>query len=395
LELFSEDMRRNPFPVYDRLRSSSPVLGDPAGDMWMILDYEGVKQALSDPETFSSRAAPPGGTPLDWLIFLDPPRHTKLRNLISRAFTPRVVANLEPRIRQLCCELLDHAMQTGEMDLAADFSVPLPMMAIAELLGIPPADRPQFRRWAEAVLGLSETVSGGPEDAARAGQAFAAAKSEAGAYLDGLLAERRIAPTEDLLSRLVAAEVDGERLTREEIIAFFLLLLLAGTETTTNLLNNAVLCFIEHPHELARLRAQPELLPSAIEEVLRYRSPLQVVFRQTRREVSLHGRTIAAGKLVLVVLGSANRDPKQFPDASHFDIAREPNAHLAFGHGIHFCIGAPLARLEARVALTELLDRMPDFALAGPWEPRRAFIVHGPSRLPIRFQANRGTGALV
>jgi cytochrome P450 len=392
IDLFSADVRRNPFALYDQLRRASPVFQDPRSGVWMVFDYAGVKQVLGNPEAFSSRAAPPGGAPLDWLIFFDPPQHTKLRAIIARAFTPRVVADLEPRIRELSRGLLARALRHDQMDLAADFSVPLPMMVIAEMLGVPPEDRPRFRRWGEAVLLLSDTVSGGPEEAANAGRVFAAAKAEAADYLTHLLEERRSAPKDDLLSRLVEAEVDGERLTREEILSFFLLLLVAGTETTTNLLNNAIVCFMENPGELARLRASPELLASAIEEVLRYRSPLQIVFRRTTRDVAIDGRAIPANKLVLVVLGSANRDPRQFPDADRFDISRDPNPHVAFGQGIHFCLGAPLARLEARVALPEFLDRVQDFALAGdgPWEPRAAFHVHGPSRLPLHVRAAAG-----
>jgi cytochrome P450 len=397
MDLFSADTRRNPFPVYDQLRSTSPVFQDPRSDLWMIFDYDGVKHALSDPETFSSRAAPPGGGPLDWLIFFDPPRHTKLRNIISRAFTPRAIANLEPRIREFTSDLLDRTVERGEMDLAADFAVPLPMMVIAEMLGIPAADRPRFRKWGDAVLGLSETVAGSPEKAALVVREFAMANAEASAYLTDKLAERRTTPKDDLLTRLVEAEVDGERLTGEEILAFFMLLLLAGTETTTNLLNNAILCFIDNPDELARLRSSPELMLSAIEEVLRYRSPLQFMFRQTRREVVMHGKTIPPGKLVLVGLGSANHDPRQFPDPARFDVAREPNPHLAFGHGIHFCLGAPLARLEARVALPAILERVHDFRHAGDgrWEPRQAFHIHGPARLPICFEPGRRAVALV
>jgi cytochrome P450 len=205
--------------------------------------------------------------------------------------------------------------------------------------------------------------------------------------LPELIAQVRLARPDALLTRLVEAEVDGERLTPEEVLGFVQLLLVGGQETTVNLINNAVLCFLEHPDQLARLRAAPQLLPSAIEEVLRYRSPLQWMPRATTRDVELHGRLIPAGKLVLPLMGSANRDPAQFPDASRFDIARDPNPHLAFGHGIHACLGAPLARLEARIALADFLERVTGFELAtdGPWEPRQALSVHGPSRLPIRL----------
>jgi cytochrome P450 len=390
MNFFSEDTRRNPFPVYDQMRSHSPVLHLPRLDLWMIFDYDGVKRALNDHVAFSSsmftakRANPP------WFIFFDAPQHTKLRALVMRAFTPRMVANLEPRIRDLSRELLDQRIEHGEMDLASDFSIPLPMLVIAEMLGVPTTDQPLFRRWSDVMLNLSFTVPGG-EGASQASQDYFAVKGEMGAYLAGLLAERRATPQDDLLTKLVQAEVDGQRLSDDEILGFFQLLLIAGTETTTNLLNNAILCLIENPDQLASLRAAPELLPSAIEEVLRYRSPVQWMFRATKQEVELRGQKIPAGKLVLPFIGSANRDPQQFPDPNSFDIARDLNPHIAFGHGIHFCLGAPLSRLEARIALPDLLDRLKGLELASPdpWEPRKALHVHGPSRLPIRFEPGK------
>jgi cytochrome P450 len=281
------------------------------------------------------------------------------------------------------------------MDLAADFAVPLPMLVIAEMLGIPAADRPQFQRWADAILAMSYTIGGSEEAARAASEGFAAVTAEMSGYLGELLGRRRVDPCDDLLTRLAAAEVDGERLTPEDVLGFFQLLLLAGSETTTNLINNAVLCLLEHPDQLARVRAAPDLLPSAIEEVLRYRSPLQWMYRLTRRNVEVHDRMIPAGKLALAVIGSANRDPRVFPHAARFDITRNPNPHVAFGHGVHFCLGAPLARLEARVALSELLGKVRGLTLAGdgPWEPRRGLHVHGPARLPVHFEPARHTGA--
>jgi cytochrome P450 len=394
MNFFSEDMRRNPFPVYDQMRSHSPVLHVPQLDLWMLFDYDGVKRALNDHVAFSSsmftakRANPP------WFIFFDAPQHTKLRALVMRAFTPRVVANLEPRIRDLSRELLDQRIEHGEMDLASDFSIPLPMLVIAEMLGVPTADQPHFRRWGDVMLNLSFTVPGGQE-ATQASQEYFAVKAEMAIYLARLLAERRTAPRDDLLTKLVEAEVDGQRLTDDEILGFFQLLLIAGTETTTNLLNNAILCLLEHPDQLARLRSSPDLIPSAIEEALRYRSPVQWMFRATKQEIEVRGQKIPAGKLVLPIIGSANRDPRQFPDPNHFDIARDPNSHIAFGHGIHFCLGAPLSRLEARVALPDLLSRLRGLALASgdPWEPRKALHVHGPSQLPIRFEPGKRAAA--
>jgi cytochrome P450 len=396
MDLFSDGRRRDPYPAYDRMRDGAPVFHLGPFDLWMIFDFEGVKRALADHDAFSSDLShvPGHGNPGEWFLFFDPPRHTKLRALISRAFTPRVVANLEPRIRELSRRLLDGAIERGEMDLAADFSVPLPMLVIAEMLGVPPEDWPRYRGWSDVILKLANTFTK-DEEAARAVAEYRAVTEEMRAFLPDLIAQRRASHREDLLTRLVEAEVDGERLTPEEVLGFVQLLLVGGQETTANLINNAVLCFLEHPDQLARLRAEPGLLPSAIEEVLRYRSPVQWMPRATRRDVSVHGQVIPSGKLVLPMIGSANRDPRQFPDPGRFDIARDPNPHIAFGHGIHSCLGAPLARLEARIALADFLERVRGFALAGdgPWEPRKALHVHGPSRLPIRFTPARRAAA--
>jgi len=386
LHLFSDEVRRDPFPLYDQIRSASPVLHVPEIDTWMILGYAGVKQALADHVAFSNNLAVASRGNSDWLVFYDPPRHTRLRNIIARAFTPGAIAGLEPRIRALSRELLDAQVERGAMDLAGDYAVPLPMRVISELTGIPPADWQRFKRWADAILKLSYDLTGG--DAANKGIAeYAAATAEMAVYLPELVEQRRKSPQNDLLTRLIAAEVDGERLTPEELLGFVQLLIVAGQETTANLINGAILSLLESPDQLARLREHMELLLLAIEEALRYRSPIQWMFRATTHDVSLHGQVIPAGKLVLAVIGAANRDPRQFPNANRFDIARDPNPHIAFGHGIHFCLGAPLARLEARIALTDLLERLPNLELASrePWEPRKALHVYGPSRLPIRF----------
>lgn len=386
---FSESVRRNPFPFYDQYRAVSPVLYLEPFDFWLIFDYDGVKRTLEDHATFSSAAVAPGSTgkPLDWLIFKDPPRHARLRALVACAFAPRIVANLEPRIRQISRELLDENIECGEMDLAAKYSVPLPLLVIAELLGIPSSDRPKFKRWSDAILNLAETLTG-DEATTRAVQEYSIASAEMDAYLKELLKNSQQSPHEELLWKLAHVEIDGERLTHAEILGFFQLLLLAGSETTINLINNAILCLLENPKQLNSLLENRELLPATIEEVLRYRSPLQAVFRQTKRDVELHGQIIPAGKLVMPLIGSANRDPRYFDNADRFQISRTPNPHLAFGHGVHFCLGASLSRLEATIALTDILTRMTDIELAGdePWEPRRAFHVHGPTRLPIRFK---------
>ena len=387
MEFLSADVRRDPFPLYDRLRDDSPVLHDPRTDVWMLFDYESARRAMHDHDAFSSEPLTVGRPRPEWFVFFDPPHHTRMRALVSRAFTPRAVAALEPRIRWLSRALLDRSIERGEMDLAADFSIPLPTLVIAEMLGVPVADRPRFKRWSDAMLRLGHTLFANPE-AEQASREYRAISGEMQDYVSRLIGDRRAVPQDDLLTRLVRAEVEGERLTEREILGFVQLLLVTGQETTTNLVNNAVLCLAENPDQLARLRAEPALLPAAVEEVLRYRSPVQWMFRFARREVQLHGQAVPAGAMVLPMIGAANRDPRAFADPARFDVARDPNPHLAFGHGLHFCIGAPLARLEARIALAGLLERLQGLELAepGPWEPRAALHVHGPARLPIRFE---------
>jgi cytochrome P450 len=385
MDFFTDEMRRDPFSAYARMRAVSPVFRcPPPFDAWMVFDYAGVKRALSDHEAFSSRVP----APRNWFIFSDPPGHTKLRGLIAKAFTPRVIAELEGRVRELSCELLDRVIGRGEMDLAADYAVPLPMRVIAGMIGIPAGDWARFKGWSDKILRLSYTRSGGDE-AEQAFSDFVAVTGEMSEYLAQMTARLRAAPADDLLSRLIAAEVDGQRLTHEEILGFFQLLIVGGQETTTNLIDNAILCLLENPERLALLRGRMELLPSAIEEVLRYRSPFQWIMRTPREPIELGGQTLRPGELVLAMIGSANRDEAVFVDPDRFDITRDPNPHLAFGHGIHFCMGAALSRLEARVALGDLLGRLDGLELLEPgrWEPRRALHVHGPSRLPVRFAA--------
>lgn len=387
MDLFSDDIRRNPYPLYQQVRENSPVLQvPPPFDAWLIFDYEGVKRALSEPETFSS-AVP---APRNWFTFSDPPRHTKLRGLIMRAFTPRVVANLEPRIRDLSRRLLDGVVGRGEMDLATEYAVPLPMKVIAGMIGIPDEDWPRFRAWSDAILKISYGRSGG-SDAAQGLAQFQSATAEMSPYLADMVARRRAAPADDLITRLIEAEVDGERLNHEELLGFFQLLLVGGQETTANLINNAVLCLTENRDALERLRADPALIPPAIEEVLRYRAPVQWLMRTPTRDVEMDGQLIPAGALVLAMIGSANHDRTIFREPDRFDIDRQPNPHLAFGYGIHFCLGAALSRMEARIALTDLLQRLPrlERSDSDPWEPRKALHVHGPARLPVRFERTR------
>jgi len=361
----------------------------PPFDAWVISRYDDVKRALNNHETFSSRVpAPP------WFIFFDPPVHTKLRALISRAFTPRMISGLEPRVRRLSRELLAKTEGRTEIDLAAEYSVPLAMQIIGGMIGIPAEDWARFRQWSDTILTISYSRSGG-EEAERSLSNFRAVTAEMNDYLGGMIAARHSRPEDDLLTALITAEVDGERLSQQEILGFFQLLIVAGQETTANLIANAMLCLMEHPEQLARLRATPELLPSAIEEVLRYRSPFQWLMRTPRRDIELHGQTIPVGKLLLCIVGAANRDERQFADAHVFDIGRDPNPHIAFGHGIHFCLGAALSRLEAKIALEDLLAYFGHFEPVDdrPWPPRQALNVHGPASLPIRFGKMAGSNA--
>ncbi|HEY6445765.1 MAG TPA: cytochrome P450 [Acidobacteriaceae bacterium] len=386
IDLASPDLRRNPFPVYSHLRDAAPVLHDPQSDAWLLFDYANVREALSDHRRFSSDMANAGRGNPEWIIFMDPLRQAKLRALISRAFGPSAIAELEPHISALAGQLLDQALGNGAMNLVAAYATPLPMMVIAELIGIPAAEWAKFRKWSDGILRLSHTLSAGP-GAQQAIAEYTAVKAELSAYVIARVESRRLQSANDLLTRLVEAEIDGERLTDSEIIGFIELLIVAGQETTSNLISNAVICLAEFPDQRQALEQQPDLWPSALEEVLRYRSPVQWVFRATTVDVEMHGQTIPAGTLVLPVIGSANRDARIFPDAERFDIARAPNPHIAFGHGVHFCLGAALARLEARIALPLLLERLPGIRLAGhcTWAPRDALHVHGPSSLPVVF----------
>jgi cytochrome P450 len=340
LDLSSPDFRRNPFPTYDQARVAVPVVRDARTGFWLLFDYASVRQALTDHESFSSGMAAAGRTNPEWMIFLDLPRHGKLRGLISKAFTPKAVADLEIRIRELSRRLLDGVMKKGGMDVVGDYATPLPMMVVREMIGIPAADWALFHGWSDAILRLSRTLVTADGGAVAA---YASVKREMAPYLEAVIARRRVQAQDDLLTRLIHADFEGERLTEQEIAGFIELLIVAGQETTSNLIANAILSFAEHPDQRAQLENAQELTPSAIEEVLRYRSPVQWLFRTTVRDVNLHGQTIPAASVVIPLIGAANRDPHVFAEPSRFVIERSPNPHLAFGHGGHFCIGASLA----------------------------------------------------
>ncbi len=379
----------DPFPWYARMREASPVLHDADTRSWHVFGYDDVRRVLSDHERFSSNFSLAQGqaagddAPLgSSLIATDPPRHRQLRNLVNQAFTPRAVDRLGPRISEIVDELLEPVAASGEMDVVADLAYPLPVIVIAEMLGIPATDREKFKHWSDQVVATSIDT-----DEPELGEAH----YEMGAYFYGLLEERRAEPRDDLISGLVAAEIDGQRLSEVELIGFCMLLLVAGNETTTNLIANTVICLDEHPEAARELIGDRAPLPGAIDESLRYRSPVQSMFRVAREECELGGARIPARARVVAWIGSANRDPAQFPDADRFDIRRSPNRHLAFGHGIHFCLGAPLARLEAAVALSAMLERLGYLSVdrARRLSPLASTIVYGVRSLPVRFQPAR------
>jgi cytochrome P450 len=335
---------------FEEMRVHSPVFQDERMHLWQVFRYEDVLAVLTDYTRFSSQAYDfTGGFLSNTLIAKDPPDHRKLRNLVNQAFTPRAVARLSDRITQITQELLDQVRLQGKMDIVSDIAFPLPAKVIAELLGVPPDDWNIFQRWARVD---SSDPATSRQESGRSMQ------NEMYNYFSALLEERRRAPREDLLSSLSVAEVDGERLSEPELLSFCTLLLAAGQETTKNLIANAIVCLTDHPEALQRLTREPALMPTAIEEVLRYLPPVWFLFRQTTADVELAGQHIPANQVVLAWTASANRDPARFPDPDQFDIERESNRHVAFGHGIHFCVGAPLARLEAKIALPMMLQQL-------------------------------------
>ncbi|AXB42131.1 cytochrome P450 [Amycolatopsis albispora] len=340
------------------------VAYDPKSGMWNVYTYRDVVRVLSDPATYSSdtsRLLPERKEFTEGsIISLDPPLHQKLRKLVSHAFTPKVIADLEPRIAELTHELLDQA-EGDRIDLVSGLAYPLPVIVIAELLGVPAEDRNLFKDWVDKMLERSGqfSLNDSPEERDKMMEAAMEQLDQLIAYLGEHAAERRRQPREDLLTKLVEAEVDGVRLTDREVVNFANVLLIAGHITTTMLLGNTVLCLDEYPDQKAKVLADRELVPGAIEESLRFLSPFATTARVTNTDVELGNTVIEADQMVLVWLAAANRDPEHFTDPGVFDVTREPNTQIAFGRGIHFCLGAPLARLEGRVALNILLDRFP------------------------------------
>ncbi len=354
---------------YDERRSS-----------WMVFGYAEVQQVLLDTDNFSSERTLKADGSVDeilgaGMLGLDPPRHRQLRSLVVQAFTHKRVSALEPRIQALTTSLIDRMKDEGGVDIVDAIAFPLPVMVIAELLGIPAADREQFRSWTSDMVGADYELRM---------QAF----GKMATYFDAVITEHMHNPKENLISELLAANIGGESLSKADVVGTCLLLLVAGHETTTTLIGNALWCFEEHPAARAEVLMRPEILPTAIEEILRFRSVIHWLPRVVRRDMQFLGHDLKEGDLVLPVFAAANRDSAQFPDPDRFDISRSPNRHLGFGHGIHLCLGASLARLEAKVALGELFRRFPRMRRDASKPPtlRPSSFVFSFSHYPVRLE---------
>ena len=380
---YAYEIHDDPYPTYARLRDEAPAYYNPRLDFWALSRFHDVWDAIQDWERYSSAEGVSlergSGTRPPMIIAMDPPRQQKLRRLVSKAFTPRRVAELEPTIRALTRKHLEPLLAHGACDFIQDFAAKLPMDAISTMMGVPESDQDQLREWADTLLHREEGKSEIP-------QAGLEASGRLARYFAEDLARRRARPGDDLDSALLDTEVDGERLSDAEIIGFCFLLVIAGNETTTKMLGNAMTLLARHPDQRAWLVANPAGIAGAVEEVVRYDNSTQMLARVLTRDVTLHDVTMPAGKKVLLLIGSANRDERAIERPDQFDVRRRESAHLAFGHGIHVCLGASLARLEGRVALEEVLPRMPDYAIDVAGLVR----VHSPNvrgfaHVPLRF----------
>ena len=379
----------DPYPIYRELRNTTPVVWNDVTNFWALLKYEDVRYVSGHPLTFSSMKgisipdpAQPEPVQEGNLIFTDPPRHRQLRKLINSGFTRRQVQLLEPKVRQIVEGIVDGIDASRQCEFAAEIAAPLPTRIIAEMLGAPPEDWEQFRAWSDAAVGTAD-----PDIELDS----VVALGELYEYFTKLIAARRsgeVSGQDDLLSILATAEVDGEQLTDADLLNFSFLLLVAGNETTRNLIALGTLALIDHPDQFALLRSNPSLLPSAVEEMLRFTSPVTHMARCATEDVEIRGQQIKAGDTVVMLYGAANRDEEIFgPTCEEFDITRNPNPHIAFGAGEHACLGAQLARLEARVMFEVLLGAYPTIELTGDVSRLRATMVPGVKRMPIRLGA--------
>ena len=381
----------DPYPTYHRLRAEDPVHHNPLG-FWVLTRYEDVVAALRDPrlikEPIAAFVAARFGAPMPAMglsmLDRDPPDHTRLRGLVNKAFTPRVVEGLRPHIQKIVDGLLARVEGAGTMDLIEEFAYPLPVTVICQMLGVPVEDRERFKQWGlDIARGLDAILLPPDSDVARRSVAARRALAD---YFRALIAERRAAPRGDMLSDLIAAEEAGDKLREDELLATCILLLVAGHETTVNLIGNGTLALLRHPEQLRRLRENPGLIASAVEELLRYDGPVQRTARIPSADVRFDGLTIGKGEMVMPFIGAADRDPAQFPDPDRLDLTRTDNRHIAFGWGIHFCLGAPLARVEGQIAISALVQRLPKLALAiDRPEYRQSLTLRGLTTLPVGF----------
>ena len=396
-DLTSKDVLANPYPTYHRLREKDPIHRMRLVDAWVLTRYDDVQTVLQDHRRFSNQEAGAGDreyTQDRSMLDLDPPDHTRLRSLVSKAFTPRSVAALGPRIERIVEELLDEVDGEDRFDLIDSFAFPLPIIVIAEMLGVPAEDLDRFKDWSnDIVLSLEPILS--REQRER----FRRSEQELYEYFEGIIALRRQEPQDDLVSALLAAEEEGDRLSHGELLATLLLLLVAGNETTRNLIGNGMLALLRNPGELQRLREQRDLLDPAIDELLRYDSPVQLDGRTALEDVELGSKLIRTGQQVVSVVGAANRDPAAFSDPDRLDIGRQEKSHISFGRGIHYCLGASLATLEGRIAFEGLLERFSTVRLAAEPQQRKQVVLRGVENLvvdverPSRF-VSAGMGPL-
>lgn len=385
---FDPDFRADPYPHFPALLDGPPRQLNLFMPTTLIARYADVVSVLHDHERFTvrrpeipfrERIDPFGGAPT--ILTADPPVHSRLRKLVSKAFTPRRVRELEPRIREITDDLLSRAKNSSEVEAMAALANPLPVIVIAEMLGVSAADHAQFKQWSnDLVSSFGQDMATGPSPAGLA------AKEALRAYLADAIRQRAANPADDLISALITARDESDALSENELLAFVVLLLLAGNETTTNLIGNGLFALCRNPDQQQRLRENGELIPKAIEEMLRYDPPVQMTVRIPTVTASVGGTELAAGSLAFILLAAANRDPAQFPHPEVFDAGREPNEHVSFGEGIHFCLGAPLARLEGAIAIESMLSTFPHLRLADPerkLQYRGSMALRGLSALPL------------
>jgi hypothetical protein len=399
----SREFLANPYPVFDQLRSNDPIFWSAENSYWILTRYADIVSLIQSDQLSSNRIVAhaarmpneakqhfrPFFTAVSsWMLMIDPPDHTRLRGLVNKAFTPRVVENMRGLVQRLVDEMLAAAKKQGRMDIITDLANPLPATVISELLGVPATDQRQFKAWSDDIaLALSGIDTAATKEELFAlynlGQRSFLALSD---YFRERVIELRRHPQENLLSALAQAEEQGDRLTEDELFANCVLLMIAGHETTTNLIGNGVLALLQNPGQREALSANPELIVSAVEELLRYDSPVQKMGRIALADIHIAGKQIEKGQLVCFSFAAANRDPEQFESPNQLDIARKPNRHLAFGHGLHYCVGAALARLEGQIAINSILRSLPKLELANEkLEWHRNFTLRGLKSLPVVF----------